>query len=119
MNELESLGWRNFFAAQRDIDSKLEPARAMAVHRDRIDVSGEGFEMSVPVTGKSAEMPITIGDWVLMDRDVPRIELVLDRFGVFKRGAAGTSHTIQLIAANVDTLFIVTSANRSTSAGDG
>jgi ribosome biogenesis GTPase len=37
---------------------------------------------------------------------------LLDRFGVFKRGAAGTSHTVQLIAANVDTLFIVTSANR-------
>ena len=84
----------------------------MAVHRDRIDVAGDGIATSVPVAGKSAELPITVGDWVMLDQDGTRIERLLDRFGVFKRGAAGTSHTIQLIAANVDTLFIVTSANR-------
>ena len=112
MNELENLGWRNVFAAQLDVDSTHEPARVMGVHRDRIDVSGSGFSLSVPVTGKSVETPVTIGDWVLLDRAAPRIERVLERFGVFKRGTAGTSHSIQLIAANVDTLFIVTSANR-------
>lgn len=112
MNELETLGWRNFFAAQIDADSPHEPARVMAVHRDRLDIAGEGFVASVPVSGRSSEHPVAIGDWVMVDRDVPRLERVLDRFGVFKRGAAGTSHNIQLIAANVDTLFIVTSANR-------
>ena len=35
----------------------------------------------------------------------------LERFSLFQRRAAGTSGDIQLIAANVDTLFIVTSAN--------
>lgn len=112
MNELETLGWRNFFAAQIDPDSSHEPARVMAVHRDRLDIAGDGYSMSVPVSGRRAGQPVAIGDWVMVDRDVPRVERVLDRFGVFKRGAAGTSHTVQLIAANVDTLFVVTSANR-------
>ena len=112
MNELETLGWRNFFAAQVEPESALQPGRVMAVHRDRIEVSGEGFTTTVPVSGKSAEYPITVGDWVMLDQDATRIERLLDRFGVFKRGAAGTAHAIQLIAANVDTLFIVTSANR-------
>ena len=112
MNELEKLGWRSFFAAQHDLDSTFEPARVLAVHRDRIDVVGDGFELSVSLTGKSADESITIGDWLLVDRDTPRVAQVLERFGVFKRGAAGTAHRIQLIASNVDTLFIVTSANR-------
>ena len=82
------------------------------MHRGRVEVAGNGFEMSVTQSGNSAELNLTIGDWVLLDMDGPRIETVLDRFGVFKRGAAGKSHTVQLIAANVDTLLIVTSANR-------
>ena len=112
MNELESLGWRGFFASQVDADTALAPARVMAVHRGRVEVAGENYRDSVALTGNSAAFAITVGDWVLVDGDGPRIDRVLDRFGVFKRGAAGTSGTVQLIAANVDTLFIVTSANR-------
>ena len=112
MSELESLGWRSFFASQVDADTALIPARVMAVHRGRVEVVGENFHDVLALTGKSAALAITVGDWVLIDRDAPRVDRVLDRFGVFKRGAAGTSGTVQLIAANVDTLFIVTSANR-------
>lgn len=112
MDELESLGWRGFFASQVDADTALAPARVLAVHRGRVDVAGQDFHDSLALTGNSAALAITVGDWVLVDRCGPRVDGVLDRFGVFKRGAAGTAHTIQLIAANVDTLFIVTSANR-------
>jgi ribosome biogenesis GTPase len=112
MSELESLGWRRFFASQVDLDTALSPARVMAVHRGRIEVAGEDYYELLALTGNSATLAITVGDWVLVDKQGPRVDRVLDRFGAFKRGAAGTSHTIQLIAANVDTLFIVTSANR-------
>ena len=112
MKELESLGWRSFFAAQVEADNTFAPARIVAVHRRRVDVMGEGFEASLALTGKSAALQVTVGDWVLVDRDGPRLARVLDRFSAFKRGAAGTGGRIQLIAANVDTVFIVTSANR-------
>lgn len=112
MHELELLGWRHFFAAQLDPDTKLVPARVLAVHRGRVEVAGDGYAVEVPRTGNSAALDITVGDWVLVDREGPRIVRLLDRFGEFKRGAAGTAGTIQTIAANVDTLFIVTSANR-------
>jgi ribosome biogenesis GTPase len=112
MNELESLGWRHHFAAQLDPDTTLVPARVLAVHRSRVEVAGDGLATDVSLSGNSAALNITVGDWVLVDREGPRIGRLLDRFGVFKRGAAGTSKTIQYIAANVDTLFIVTSANR-------
>ena len=112
MNELESLGWRSFFAAQLDPDTAFAPARVLAVHRQRVDVTGEGFDAFIALSGKSAAFQVTVGDWVLVDKNGPRLARVLDRFGAFKRGAAGASGTIQLIAANVDTVFIVTSANR-------
>jgi ribosome biogenesis GTPase len=112
MSELESLGWRPFFAAQVGADTTLEPARVLAVHRGRVEVAGDRFATGVSLSGNSAALNITVGDWVLVDREGPRIGRLLDRFGVFKRGAAGTSKTIQYIAANVDTLFVVTSANR-------
>jgi ribosome biogenesis GTPase len=68
--------------------------------------------MAISLSGNAAEMGITVGDWVLVDPAGPIVRRRLERFGQFQRRAAGTSGDIQLIAANVDTLFIVTSANR-------
>lgn len=109
---LHGLGWRPFFRAQLDADSELVPARVLNVHRGRIDVAHVDGEETIAVTGKSAELRITVGDWVLIDTSGPRVEACLERLGVFQRSAAGTAGEVQLIAANVDTLFIVTSANR-------
>ena len=113
-DELASLGWRPHFAAQIEHpdDSTLKIARVLAVHRGRVDVTGQGISTFVNLTGKSAAIGITVGDWVLIDESGPTVKKCLDRFGLFQRRAAGTSGDIQLIAANVDTLFIVTSANR-------
>jgi len=111
---LNSLGWRAHFSAQlTDAESDaLQVARVMAVHRGRIDVAGAGGESSVSLTGKSAALDITVGDWLLIDTNGPSVNRRLERFGLFQRRAAGTSGDVQLIAANVDTLFVVTSANR-------
>jgi ribosome biogenesis GTPase len=57
-------------------------------------------------------MDLTVGDWVLLDEDRSQVTQRLQPFGLFQRRAAGTGGEIQPIAANVDTLFIVTSANR-------
>jgi len=111
---LTSLGWRPHFAAQlADSDtSGVQPARVLAVHRGRVEVLGPGVDADVPLSGRVAALDITVGDWVLVDVAVPRILRRLDRSGVFRRRAPGTSVDIQPIAANVDTLFVVTSANR-------
>ena len=72
MTDLESLGWRNFFASQVDPGSEREPVRVLAVHRGRVHVAGNGFETSVTQSGNSAELNLTVGDWVLLDMDGPR-----------------------------------------------
>lgn len=82
------------------------------MHRRRAQLLGDGFDGAVPLAGNAADLHLTVGDWVLLDPEGPRIVRRLERFALFKRRAAGTSGQIQPIAANVDTLFIVTSANR-------
>ena len=111
---LQQLGWRSFFEAQLagNVLDRERPARVMALHRGRVDLAGEEVPASVALSGTSAELDIAVGDWVLVDLTGPRISRRLDRLGVFKRRSAGTAAETQLIAANVDTLFIVTSANR-------
>lgn len=111
---LQNLGWRPFFASQLDEDAANapRPARVLAVHRSRLELAGDDVPEYVELSSAAAELHITVGDWVLVDSANPRIVSVLDRFGVFKRRSAGTASTTQMIAANVDILFIVTSANR-------
>jgi len=53
-----------------------------------------------------------VGDWLLIDRHSRNLVRILDRTSLFKRSAPGDDRRLQLIAANVDTLFIVTSCNQ-------
>ena len=115
MNTAETLldlGWRPFFQAQLDAECALVPARVLNVHRGRIEVAHDGGRGMVELSGKAAALGITVGDWVLLDGAGPIVRQRLERFSSFQRRAAGTAGEIQQIGANVDTLFIVTSANR-------
>jgi len=52
-----------------------------------------------------------VGDWVILDESLSRIEKVLERKSLFKRRGAGAANELQPIAANIDTIFIVTSCS--------
>lgn len=86
----------------------------MSVHRGMVMVSGNGLEgsisSSVPVSDGPEDRP-TVGDWLLIDAGGLTIERILCRTSLFKRPAPGDERRVQLIAANVDTLFIVTSCD--------
>ena len=116
LERLAELGWSIHFAAQLDERDRatLLPARVLAVHRSNLEVAAPGFEGRVPplLHTDSDEGQATVGDFVLLDaaNRLPRRLLV--RKSLFKRKAAGTGRRVQLIAANVDTLLIVTSCNR-------
>lgn len=106
---LAMLGWQAFFAQQTDSDELTEtpPVRVVEVHRTGLHVLGDGIDTLVP-PGPEA----TVGDWLLLSRDRPASSRVLRRKSLFGRRAPGTERRVQLIAANVDTVFIVTSCNR-------
>ena len=68
---LQSLGWRNFFQSQLDTGCDWLPARVLGVHRNRIDIAHAEGRSTMALSGKSAQLGITIGDWVLVDPDGP------------------------------------------------
>ncbi|WP_299948215.1 ribosome small subunit-dependent GTPase A [uncultured Ruegeria sp.] len=106
---LSDLGWSSHFAAQHVADPSLLPFRVAAVHRDRlIGLSPDGE--SALLTPDQSTGTFAVGDWVLVDEN-RRIRRVLDRRSLLQRRAAGTGAAAQLIAANVDVLFIVSSCN--------
>jgi ribosome biogenesis GTPase len=98
-------------------------ARVIGQHRGRYRlVSGEG-ELAGAVSGRlrygagySADFP-AVGDWVMADRADDRagvaiIHRILGRKSLFMRKAAGTkAGGSQVIAANIDTVFICMSLN--------
>jgi len=113
---LEELGWNSLFSEQvsAEEDEQCHPVRVMAVHRGQIEVSGAGFEHSITPYIRGALLTDdhpTVGDWVLVDNNSLQPTRVLGRLNLFKRRGAGDQRKDQMIAANVDTLFIVASCN--------
>lgn len=107
---LAGLGWSNFFLSQLDeTELSLTPIRISGVHRARIDGQSTMGPLTLPFAGALSARDLAVGDWVLSDGD--RMTRRLDRRTTLSRQAAGTGNATQLIAANVDTLFIVTSCN--------
>lgn len=116
-SSLAEFGWNPFFSSQLDsTDSDTAvPVRVVAVHRDRLHVVGPQIDMFVPPfrqTGSDEEATATVGDWLLLDASQTRGQRLLRRQSLFKRRAAGAGRKLQLIAANVNTLFIVSSCNQ-------
>jgi ribosome biogenesis GTPase len=106
---LEKLGWKPFFSQQTSSDDLADksPVRVVEVHRNGLHVIGDGIDTSIP-PGPDA----TVGDWMLLDQQDQSDNKVLQRSSIFERRAPGTDRKRQLIAANVDTVFIVTSCNK-------
>lgn len=106
---LTQLGWRPFFQQQVALEQWENPvARVTAQHRNRLELLSERGPMGIDLR---PDMPaITVGDWLLLTPG-GQFRQLLERQSLFRRKAAGSKVAEQLIAANVDTLFIVTSLN--------
>ncbi|WP_083699949.1 ribosome small subunit-dependent GTPase A [Shewanella sp. UCD-KL12] len=113
---LASLGWRPFFAQQLMGDSRndLIIAKVMACHRSQLDLQTATGELSIPITDKMPE--ITVGDWLTLNLE-NSVQQRLTRLSLFSRKAPGSKVKTQLIAANVDTVFIVSSLNKDFNLG--
>lgn len=114
IDDLSSLGWgppqQQQLLALDDAD--LVPARILDVHRSVVHVVAPDLDASVPAPINLEDGPVTVGDWVLLNASAERIVALLERSSLFRRRAPGTDRREQLIAANVDTLFIVSSCNQ-------
>jgi ribosome biogenesis GTPase len=122
--ELEELGWGPFFSeAWSDHASPgLVPARVVVAHARAVRVRGAEGEQIAGISGRlrhgarSPEDLPAVGDWVALR---PRegggrtlVHAVLPRRTAFVRRAAGEITVQQVLAANVDTVFLVMGLDR-------
>jgi ribosome biogenesis GTPase len=112
---LEELGWDAFFAEAFEPHGKnnLIPARVSARHHGPCELFTELGPMGGVPSGKLSddELP-AVGDWVAVRPVVGEkkavIEAVLPRRTAFTRKEAWQRTVAQVVAANVDTVFVVT-----------
>lgn len=113
---LLELGWGPFFQQQLSLEEweTTTPVRVFALNRHLVDgVGADGrrqFALPHAWLRHSVEELPTVGDWLLIDGD-GQPQRLLERTSLFKRMASGHDARVQLMGANVDTLFIVTSCN--------
>ena len=109
-SSLSDLGWQSYFQQQLSLDEWDEtiPARIVEQYKSEITVATESSVFNIHLL---AAMPVmVVGDWLLLDSQQHIVRL-LDRKTCFSRKAAGSKLKKQLISANVDTAFIVSSMN--------
>ncbi len=116
ISDLADFGWNAFFSSQLEAGdlTQQHPVRVKAVHRGGLDIMAPGVDRLIAPfrAADNEESQATVGDWLLVDQSTGRGRRLLRRRSLFKRRAAGTGRQLQLIAANVDTLFVVSSCNQ-------
>ena len=111
MSDLFSLGWSEFFQAQiKGDDATGVPGRVSAEYQTDYELMTEAGGVVTPAPLKGPRP--TVGDWVLLDPTSTQIVRRLDRKSSFVRARSGGGRAkAQVLAVNVDVLFIVTSAD--------
>jgi ribosome biogenesis GTPase len=116
--DLQTLGWDDaraveFAELQATSADTLRPARVARVDRAAITVvSTNGYER-VRLSGRlfhadgddALTGTPTVGDWVAIDG--PVAVAILSRRSAFERGDASGEAVAQVVAANIDTVFVV------------
>jgi ribosome biogenesis GTPase len=124
LDQLSNFGWSEFFEAhfQPYRAGHYKAARVMLEYNHLYRVYTAEGELLADVAGKlrheaasRADLP-TVGDWVVLQvrplEGKATIQAVLPRKSKFVRKAAGTRTEEQIVGANIDTIFLVSSLNQ-------
>ena len=119
---IEQYGWSELLAqafAPHAVAGHV-PGRVVVQHRDGYLVAADGGELRAKVSGRllheasEAGHP-AVGDWVALSQNpvdgASTIHAILPRRTALVRRAADSLRKVQVIAANIDVAFVVTSLN--------
>jgi ribosome biogenesis GTPase len=117
---LEQYGWDEFFRTEwrRNATDGMYPGRIIADYGQMLRVFSDEGEINVrrPVRKLEDATQLAVGDWVALEQsgetDLVQIRILLKRKTKFSRTAAGIEVKEQIVAANVDTAFLMQSLNR-------
>ncbi|WP_232699541.1 ribosome small subunit-dependent GTPase A [Brevibacillus daliensis] len=120
---LHTLGWNQHF--EQHFTTFTDPSyiagRVTLEHKRIYRVMTEKGELLAEITGKMRYQAFgredfpAVGDWVVMtprwDEKKATIHAILPRFSKFSRKVAGNALEEQIVAANVNTVFLVNALN--------
>lgn len=118
MQNLESFGWNEFFANNFApfAEQGYSVGRVAVQHKTQYELYTEHGEKRAETTGKMQyaargkdDLPV-VGDWVVIrprEENLATIYDFLPRKSKFSRKAAGKKTEEQIVAANIDTVFLV------------
>lgn len=108
---LMDLGWSAFYDDQLDAEEiPLARMRIATVHRSRMSAVSQSGPVKLTLPHQIKTTDFAVGDWVLVDPLTDMLVRRLERQSLLQRRSEDVRNR-QLIAANVDTLFIITSCN--------
>jgi ribosome biogenesis GTPase / thiamine phosphate phosphatase len=108
---LAALGWSAFFEDQLDPkEATLSRMRVATVHRARVTAESVSGLVKLDLPNRASTADYAVGDWILVEPETCLPIRRLDRKTTLQRRVEG-GRVPQLIAANVDTLFVVSSCN--------
>jgi ribosome biogenesis GTPase len=111
--QLRAIGWKPFFEQQVSPEAleNSTVARVSAHFGGQVLLLGEEGEFRVPVQLAESAGDVAVGDWLVVTAKDRRAVQRLERQTLLVRKAAGEEARPQVLAANVDTIFIVSSCN--------
>jgi len=129
LTALDHLGWNSHFRRRfEELGDGLIPGRIFREEKNRYGVFTEGGETAAGLSGRlrhllsSVEERIVVGDWValkpehggssLIEALLPRRTSVSRKLAGSRKRRSGGADREQVIAANMDVIFIVTGLDR-------
>lgn len=122
--KLEQLGWDSFFESHFKpfAEKELYPARVALEFKNQYQLYSQFGEVPAEMSGKLRHEAVrredlpAVGDWVVIRYLQPEhkalIVDVLPRKSKFVRKAPGDTADLQILASNIDTVFLVTGLDR-------
>ena len=121
-SDMENIGLSQRFITESSLYSSYYIGRVISQYKDLYKAVTENGELTAEISGKLrfhaktvSDYP-SVGDFVMLDRNADTagnaiIHHVLTRKSAFIRKAAGTANDEQVVASNIDTVFICMSLN--------
>jgi len=123
MSSLEDYGWNPAWQEVWNEFEPFQPARVTEEHRRLYRLVSRHGELQAEITGKiryearqRSDYP-AVGDWVAIQarpqEGQATIHAILPRRSFFSRKAAGKTMEEQILASNIDTVFLVTALDHN------